>query len=180
MEWQRTKRNKSAEPTIIGIDNGLDGGFCQIGQNTGKIYRVAYMPTRPLGKSKEVDAEGVMYLLHHSLYDQPEYIAIEQPLKHARSSQAMRSMGISFGTIRAVSELCCAETYCYFPMEWQRPLLGKFKRGTSKEAAEAMARKLQPSFEWEIKRSPRSKKKVHDGIVDAYLVAEHHRRQMFS
>ena len=87
---------------IIGIDNGLDGGIVAVSKHTGAVIEKTVMPTfHRLGK-REVDSRKIYDWIIN--LNTPFTVAIEEPLRHARSSQAIRSMAISFGKILGMAE----------------------------------------------------------------------------
>lgn len=156
---------------IVGADNGLDGGLCAISQFDGSLIDRICMPTYQQSGKREVNVREV----HKWLDDlhTPFTLAIEEPLKHARSSQAMRSMAISFGKLIGMAE-------CYgYPIarisvhDWQRAMLGKnIPKGKTKELAFLLAQRMEPDEKWLA--SNRSTK-PHDGLIDAFLIAHHYR-----
>jgi len=151
---------------IVGIDNGLDGGLCAISQHDGSIIAKAPMPTLVYKKKREVDPKRI----HTWIMDlnTPCVIAIEEPLNHARSSQAMRSMAISFGKIIGMSECKNIPIKRIEVRDWQKAMLGKVPKGYTKIAALLTADKLSPKQDWLA--TPRCST-PHDGMVDAFLIA---------
>tara|TARA_R100001509_G_scaffold165629_1_gene148316 strand:- start:3713 stop:4195 length:483 start_codon:yes stop_codon:yes gene_type:complete len=153
---------------IIGIDNGLDGGLVAISKHTGGIISKTVMPTMRRAGKREVNTVEVykwMVGLHT-----PFCIAIEEPLKHARSSQAVRSMGISFGKILGMAECKGWDIMCISVHKWQKQMLGHIPKGKTKEAALDLAYELVPDECWQ--KSKRASK-PHDGMVDAFLIARY-------
>lgn len=128
------------------------------------------MPTMERKGKREVDIKAVREWLRN-LNPQPDAdIVIEEPLRHARSSQAVRSMAISFGRLAALSELMGYEPFCVEVREWQNAMLGKVPKGYTKVAALKVARTLEPDERWLKNNRCRS---PHDGIIDAYLIARY-------
>lgn len=165
----RTKPN-----TVIGIDNGLSGGLCAISAHDGSVIEYIPMPTALISHKSEISTEAIVewisrYLSHQTL------IAIEEPLKHAKSSQAMRSMALSFGKLLGIAETLRYAVERVQVGDWQKPVLGKVPKGKTKQVALAKANARWPDEEWLA--SPRCKV-AHDGIVDAALIAEFARNQM--
>lgn len=153
---------------IVGIDNGLDGGLCAISKQDASIIDYTAMPTFERKEKREIDVIAIREWLRDINIKKGHDIVIEEPLKHAKSSQAMRSMGISFGTLAALARLIGHEPYCMEVRDWHKPMLGRFKKGQSKIAALKKARQLEPDELWlknDRCRTP------HDGIIDAYLIA---------
>ena len=155
---------------IVAFDNGLDGAGCAISKVDGSIIDYIAMPTMERKGKREINITAVREWLR-GLNIQPDAdIVIEEPLRHARSSQAVRSMAISFGRLAALSELMGHEPFCIEVREWQNTMLGKVPKGHTKVAALKAVRTLEPNEQWlkhDRCRSP------HDGIIDAYLIARY-------
>lgn len=152
---------------IIGIDNGLDGGLTAIDLN-GSVVAKTVMPTLHRQGKREASArkiyEWVMNL------ESPFRIAIEEPLHHARSSQAVRSMALSFGKILGLAESREWQIDCISVHKWQKEMLGRVPKGKTKEVALAVANELAPGENW---RKSKRASKSHDGMIDAFLVARY-------
>jgi len=155
---------------VIGIDNGLSGGLCAVNAETDEVINYIAMPTYREGDKTEVDVLAVVdYITKHG-WDKI-LVAIEEPLKHAKSSQAVRSMAISFGKCVGA---CIARhiPVCRIQVkDWQDAILGKgMAKGNTKVTALKRANALWPEQDWlATKRS----KVAHDGIVDAALIAHY-------
>jgi len=151
---------------IVGIDNGLDGGLCAISTFDGGIIDKIRMPTYQLSKKKEVNIRTVNEWLLDLNTDFT--LAIEEPLAHAKSSQAVRSMAISFGKLLGMAESHRYPVKRVSVHKWQKHMLGRIPKGQTKEAALAVAQDLAPDENWLANKRC---KKPHDGMVDAYLIA---------
>jgi hypothetical protein len=155
---------------IIGIDNGLDGGLCAISKHNGSIIDKCAMPTlKRLGK-REVDTRKVYNWICD--LNTESVIAIEEPLKRAKSSQAMRSMGISFGKIMGMCESRDLKVKPIQVLDWQKKILGKVPKSQTKLYALRKAKELAPDEDW---RKNEKCTVPHDGIIDAYLIAQYTR-----
>tara|TARA_R100000655_G_scaffold34521_2_gene67162 strand:- start:593 stop:1099 length:507 start_codon:yes stop_codon:yes gene_type:complete len=158
----------SEEPiVIVGIDNGLDGGLCAISSHGLIVDKIA-MPCKQLSKKREVDTKKVYdWLVNlHS----PFCLAVEEPLAHAKSSQAVRSMAISFGKIVGMAEAKEFELFRVSVHKWQKKMLGNVPKGMSKVAALNVAERLAPSENWLKNKRCRT---PHDGMIDAFLIAQY-------
>jgi hypothetical protein len=163
---------------VVGVDNGLDGGLVALSEYTGHVLEKRPMPTRTMGKKREIDPFAVRdWLL--SLNENPRKVlfAIEEPLKHAKNSQAMRSMGISFGLLHGTGELGGLRVERVQVNDWQPLLLGRVPKGRTKEYALKKATELWPYENWLA--SPRCSV-PHGGMVDAALVAQYARLKLLS
>ena len=156
---------------IIGIDNGLDGGLVAISKTTGSIINKTIMPTQHRAGKREVDTRKLYdWIMSLGQCADDFLVAVEEPLKHAKSSQAVRSMGISFGKIVGLCESrqwahCCVSVH-----KWQKKMIGNTPKGKTKEAALWKAECLAPDECWQ--KSKRAKK-PHDGMIDAFLIAHY-------
>jgi hypothetical protein len=156
---------------IIGIDNGLDGGLVAISKTTGSIINKTIMPTQHRAGKREVDTRKLYdWIMSLGQCADDFLVAVEEPLKHAKSSQAVRSMGISFGKIVGLCESrqwahCCVSVH-----KWQKKMIGNTPKGKTKEAALWKAECLAPDECWQ--KSKRATK-PHDGMVDAFLIAHY-------
>jgi hypothetical protein len=152
---------------VIGVDNGLDGALCAVAP-TGELLRYTRMPTCERNGKREIDVLGV--LAWCNLVEGPFVFAPEEPLKHARTSQAMRSMSISYGKLLALATLSGWDLAPVEVRDWQREMLGKkVPKGHTKIRALAAARELVPEETW----VPKGCRSPHDGVVDAYLIARY-------
>ena len=155
---------------IVGIDNGLDGGICAISAFSGSLIGYMEMPCKERAGKREIDTLKVYEWIMDLNTD--SRILIEEPLKHAKTSQAMRSMGISFGKLLG---MCESHILTVEPIEvakWQKVMLGKVLKGQTKKVALQKAQALEPEEKWLA--SPRCRV-AHDGIVDAFLIAHYGR-----
>ena len=153
---------------IIGVDNGLSGGLVAISNQTGGVVAKTIMPTLHRRKKREVDTRKV-YEWIMSL-ESGFMLAIEEPLRHAKSSQAVRSMAISFGKILGLAESRQWDVNCINVHSWQKVMLGATPKGKTKEVALMVANQIAPDECW-LKSKMASK--PHDGMIDAFLIARY-------
>jgi len=159
----------------IGIDNGLTGGIMALYGSTGEIKMPSDIPV----KSGEVDSAKLSRCLECMAPNHHEscIVGIEECPKHAGSTTALRSMGISYGKIRATVELALPHAKIITvrsgnPLDsWQRAVFGLVPKGKTKSAAWGKACELWPDFEWPTERP--NGRVIHNGIVDASLIAHH-------
>jgi hypothetical protein len=163
-----------SKPTVvIGVDNGISGGLCALDAATGAILSCKPMPLVTESGKEEPCVATVAGMLDE-LTDHDCVFAVEEPLKHAKSSQAVRSMALSFGKLVAVAECHMIPVIRVQVGEWQTPMLGKVPKGQTKVAALRTANILWPNERW----LPTARHRVaHDGMVDAALIAEFVRRR---
>ena len=157
---------------IVGIDNGLDGGLCAITNFDGRIIAKTSMPTMQVSKKREVDISKVKRWLEYldDFKNSRFVLAIEEPLAHAKSSQAVRSMALSFGKLLGMAESNEYEVNRISVHAWQKAMLGYWAKGESKQRALERAQEIAPNECWLKNKRCR---KPHDGIIDAYLIARY-------
>mgnify|MGYP000297641234 FL=1 len=158
------------DTVIVGIDNGISGGLCALSAFDGAVLGCRAMPTKQVADKSEVDIPELLEWLEP--YRKDMVVCIEEPLKHAKSSQAMRSMSISFGLIVGACEAKQFSVHRIQVKEWQDVMLGKkLAKGMTKVAALATANKLWPQQRWIATNKSRV---PHDGMIDAALIAHYY------
>ncbi len=153
---------------IVGIDNGLKGGLCAISEPDGNILAKCSMPTMHRSKKTEIDASKIKAWL--GSLNSSFILAVEEPLGFAKSSQAVRSMALSFGKLMGMAE-CCGYTVSRVSVhKWQKEMLGPVAKGKSKQAALHMAQTMAPEENWLRNKRCRT---PDDGMIDAFLIARY-------
>lgn len=170
---------------IVGVDNGLNGGLCAVSGFNGAVISKIRMPNIHEGLRRdganEIDIREIAEWMTVFKYHNSVLFAIEEPLKHAKSAQAVKSMAYSFGQLMAYA-LLLPDNVSVFRVPitgldgWQRRVLGRVPKSKTKEYALNKARELAPDEDW---RATTRSKVAHDGIVDAFLLA-HFCRELLS
>ena len=155
---------------IVGVDNGLDGGLCALSNFDGSVIDKTAMPCQQRSKKREIDIRKVNEWL--SDLNTPFVLAIEEPLAHAKSSQAVRSMAISFGKLLGMAECKEYEVARISVQKWQKKMLGFIPKGMTKIAALNTAERMAPAENWLKNKRCRT---PHDGMIDAFLIAHYYR-----
>jgi hypothetical protein len=153
---------------IVGVDNGLDGGLCAISDHDGSVIAKIAMPTIWVAKKREVDTAQIKKWLN--FLNTPFLLAVEEPLAHAKSSQAVRSMALSFGKILGMAETSTFDISRVSVHKWQKTILGFVPKGMTKQAALYKAQQIAPEENWLKNKRCR---KPHDGMIDAFLIARY-------
>lgn len=156
------------ESVIVGIDNGLDGGLCAISAFDGGVIDKIAMPTMQRSKKREVATAKINEWLVN--LNTPFTLAVEEPLAHAKSSQAVRSMAMSFGKIVGMAEVKGYDLMRVSVHKWQKEILGNVPKGQTKIFAMEKAEQLAPAENWLRNKRCRT---PHDGMIDAYLIAQY-------
>jgi hypothetical protein len=102
-------------------------------------------------------------------------VVLERCSHHMPRANALRSMAYGCGLIEG---MLIARRYRHAIVgarRWQKEILGGLVAGETKPAALSAARRLWPNLDfWAI---PDGCRKLHDGIIDAALLAEYARRK---
>jgi len=154
---------------IIGVDNGLDGGLCAISSFDGGIVDKIAMPTLNRSKKREVSTTTINEWLMG--LNTPFILVVEEPLAHAKSSQAVRSMALSFGKLLGMAEVKGWKHDRISVHKWQKKMLGRTAKGGTKAAALEVAERLAPQENWLKNKRCRT---PHDGMVDAFLISRYY------
>lgn len=165
---------------ICGIDNGVDGGIVLLDRD-GSILRQMPMPVRKVKRGRknlrEVVCREVVEVLKEA---RPILTLVERPAG-AQSAAAAVSMQDSLATIRTCLELLGACHVLIGAKEWQRTFWKTPKKEdrpegwSTKVAALETANRLWTSHSFLATKRSRV---VHDGLVDAALIAEYGRRYL--
>jgi len=152
-------------PLVIGIDLGLKGAVCLI-DSTGMAAYAHIMPTmkNPHG-GNDVDVVALRRILNSYPKVRIGLTVIEHTHAFGREApKALFSFGRGTGRVQALLEL---EGYQYQevrPTEWKKVVL----TGTTRDKAAAIA--------YCHRRFPDLNPTNHDGIADAFCLAEYARR----
>lgn len=162
----------------IGIDNGLSGGIAVLSPH-GSLIAATIMPVVKTEHGFRIDAQCLpRWITEASQCPAREMvIAIEACPKHARDKAAMRSMGMSFGTIYGAIGARLPDARIIEVQSgngrdsWQRMIgyTGGKNSVDTKPAAFAKARQLWPGETW---LATARSTKPHEGLIDAALIAE--------
>lgn len=157
---------------VLGIDSGVTGGVAIIGQ-TAKVFDIPVRAVR-VGESlrNKLDALALARLIRDNCpADEAAVVFLEQ--LHARAEQGqsgkrngMQSQGAMmefFGGITATLQILRMTVHPVYPQAWKRI----YNLGTDKNASRAMAARLYPELQPELKRVR------DDGRAEALLIAHY-------
>lgn len=164
---------------IIGIDNGLDGGIVAVSTESGAVYIKEVMPTiGTKGKGRRMYDLGTILkiLTNTKLGKEKRHVFLEraQPMP-GNGSLASFSMGYCFGLMQMA---CVALKIPYTiigPREWQKEMFQGINKTDTKQASALIAGRLAPDEDW---RASERCRRPHDGLTDAYCIAEFGRRKL--
>lgn len=163
----------------FGIDPGLSGAIAVLAD--GEAIDVLDMPTREVGKGREVDAAALAALIrevrgaHHgaSFAATLETVfAMGAGREGAGGAAAMQRLGDARGAARGVLEALGVPYIRAAPATWKREygLIG-LPKGDSKEASRQTALRIFPGM------AERLRRKKDDGRAEALLLARYGWRQ---
>ena len=152
----------------IGIDTGKHGGIVALNSSNDIIGKWVM----PLDVDGEIDLHALDVIFkgfRRTVYGDA-IVTIEDPGKHAKSSQAIGGMRYGFGIVKQV----CVSNGIYFHTTssrvWQSYYWTDKGDKTTKEKALEVTKDFWPEEPFLHPGKPRSKK-AHDGLVDAALIA---------
>lgn len=155
--------------TIIGIDPGFTGAIVVVDEGTFKPYS---MPLLVRGKQKDLDYRRVIEILE---FHRPNHLFLERAVSFGMGTKSAFNYGRLFGMLEiAIETVGISHTYVE-PAKWAKEMhAGITAELKSKFKSSIALERLFP--EW-LDQVPKSKKGVlHDGVIDALLIAEYGRR----
>lgn len=159
----------------IGIDNGVSGGLVALSDYPGvDPIATRAMPTQKRRNRDEVDVKELYKWCREVSGDNLSNVVfiVEEP-GGSKSAKAATSMAGSFHAIRGFLDAKYLRWHPVTPRQWQKEMLPGVKKGDTKPAALAAARRIWPLQKWLASERCRI---PHDGIIDAALIAEYARR----
>jgi crossover junction endodeoxyribonuclease RuvC len=157
--------------TILGIDNGLDGGFVALEHDTLQAH---IMPTLGTGK-RSYDLGQIARLLRpYSNGASFAFLERAQAMP-GQGVASMFSIGLGFGMWQGLLTGLQIPFEIVSPQKWQREMFVGISGDGTKVRSALVAQRLRPEFDW--RASPRCRK-PHDGLTDAFCLAEYGRRRI--
>jgi len=162
---------------VVGVDNGTSGALVAVSGYDGSLISKLKMPTVSRKIStvktpiKEPDVGEIAEWIRS--LNSPTRVFLEEAPIHAKSARSLRSQcicqGMLFGMLLGMASKD-VEAHSVGVREWQNHMLGKgIPRGHTKRFALELAQSIDPAEDWLA--TPRSTT-PHDGIVDAFLIAQ--------
>jgi hypothetical protein len=168
---------------VIGCDNGLDGGVVAL-RGDGTVLLKMVTPTLGVvGKGKREFDDAAMHRMLNDIVTHAEEARVALPIVFQEKAQAMPGQGVSsmfsvgkgYGLWRGICVGLGLPREEVHPRTWQAVMLAGLDKTDTKRASAIAAIRYQPSVDW--RATPRCKK-PHDGLTDAYCIAEYGRRQL--
>jgi hypothetical protein len=156
---------------ILGIDPGLNGGLALITED-GIVTET--IPTIGAEKGKTILIPALKNWLLEQKIDHA-YLESVHAIFGASAGSTFK-FGVVLGIIQGILSACGISFEMVDPKVWTREMhrgvVGKLK---SKQKSEIAVSRLFPNVD--LKESPRCTR-IHDGMMDALLIAEYGRRRM--
>jgi hypothetical protein len=152
----------------IGIDTGKHGGIVALNSKNDIIGKWVM----PLDSDGEINLKALDVIfkgLRPTVYGRA-IVTIEDPGKHAKSSQAIGGMRYGFGVVKQACVSNRISFHITSSRVWQSFYWTDRGDKTTKEKALEVATGIWPEELFLHSGKPRSKK-AHDGLVDAALIA---------
>lgn len=150
----------------IGIDPGKTGGLVCLGGD-GELKWAHVMPEDPRGVSSLILHTGSSMRLIHVILEKAQAMP-------KNGAVSMFNYGLGFGIIQGIILAHGVRHTLVRPGAWAKVMHQGTTGDDAKKRSLEAARRLCPSVT--TPPTPRSKK-AHEGLVDAYLIAEWGRRQ---
>jgi crossover junction endodeoxyribonuclease RuvC len=162
---------------VIGIDNGLDGGIVGIRNNDPSTPLLrAITPTLGSGKRSYDIAEMAALLRKMVSVDREPKVFLERAqAMPGQGVSSMFSIGYGFGIWQGLLTALLVPFEIVSPQRWQRDMFVGVNRDDTKAASAVVAQRLRPGTDW---RANARCRKPHDGLTDAFCIAEYGRRTM--
>lgn len=153
---------------ILGIDPGLSGAFATV-QN-GKIFDLNLMPLI----NKEIDFKGIGIILS---FVKPDHVFLERAIPFAMGSKSAFNYGRGFAAVELAIGLSGIPVTYVEPGKWTKEMHEGISADMKPKAKSLIALgRLYP--EW-LPQVPKSRTgKLHEGVVDALLIAGYGQRKI--
>lgn len=154
-------------PAIVGVDPGKAGGIVTIAAATGELVDARVMPATVL---EVVDLLKGVLTWCDGLH---VWLEAAQSMPKQGIASAF-NYGTHYGELRGVLAALKLRHTLVRPVTWAKVLHAGTKASTPKARSLEAAQRLQPGERW---LATARSSKPHEGLVDAYLIAEYGRRQ---
>ena len=163
------------ERVVIGIDPGLRGAIAILGLDELQLTGSVLMPIHKFGKRNQVDLTKLIEVfISLKTTFAIETVSVEHPQTFpGEGAVGAFSYGLGFGMILATLKTLGIPFATVKPQAWKGDVLTGTQR--DKSAAVAFCQNRFPSVEL----YPGRMTKPHDGVADAFCIAEHARRSLF-
>ena len=159
--------------TVLGIDPGLNGALVAFNENG--VVEMNQMPITIIGKEREV-SHGLLALALERI--KPDHIYLERAVSFGMGTKSAFNYGRAFAAIEMAIQFRKIPFTLVEPKKWTKVMhAGVSNDLKPKLKSEIAVRRLFPKIIRAIPCTPKSKK-LHDGIVDAILIAAYGYREL--
>lgn len=153
--------------TVVGIDPGNTGALVSITKNQIKTFN---MPTTKIGKSVEINFQGIQDLLAGELLSTDVHFFVERAMPLAMGSKHAFNYGRGFAAIEIALLLAEVPVTFVEPNKWAKVMHEGISADLKAKAKSLVAvKRLYPKL---VKQLPVNRNgKLLDGAVDALLIA---------
>lgn len=157
---------------VVGIDPGQKGGLVTL-DGTGTIVDMRPMPADP----REVATFLRLTREACGLSRWPLHVMLEKAQSMPKQGIASAfTYGTHYGELRGILVALELEHTLVPPSAWTKAMHVGTRAGEAKVRSMEAARRLKPTEPFKMASSKATK--PHDGLVDAYLIAEFGRRKL--
>lgn len=157
--------------SIIGIDPGLSGGIVFL---VGDYFFAHEMPVIENGKNNDIDFHAFKKMLDRPLLN--PHIFLERAVPMAQGSKSAFNYGRGFAALEIAIQLSGIPVTYVEPAKWAKVMHDGISSDLKPKAKSLIAlQRLFPQYIDKIPQSPKSKK-IHEGIMDATLIAGYGKR----
>ena len=158
---------------ILAIDPGLTGAFVHLNFIGGKRHFFYDMPVIKNGKDREIDFAGVRKILSAC---RGAHVYLERAMPMAMGSKHAFNYGRGFAALEIAVSLSGLPVTYVEPQKWAKVMHAGISADLKPKAKSIIAvRRLFPQYIKYISKNRNDK--MHEGIVDALLIAGYALRQ---
>jgi hypothetical protein len=159
---------------VLGIDPGLEGAFVLTDR---KQIFCWHMPTKPGGKTREVDFDGVVRILDESKRVGCSHVILERAMALAMGSSHAFNYGRGFGFLEIALKLSGLSHSQVLPQQWQKEMFEGVSADLKPKARSVIAaERLYPDLVLCLPKKPKGG--MHDGMIDALHLANYGLRKI--
>lgn len=165
---------------IVGIDPGLSGAFCfmKIDDASKQLCSIDFEKMPVI--EREIDFQGLVKIFQYVFVnDAPAFFIEKVSAMPGQGVCSMFKFGRCVGAVQMLAALSDAPVIEVSPQKWQKEMHEGISRNSvkcPKNRSLIAAGRLFPKVN--LLATERSRK-AHEGFVDALLIAEYGRRQLF-
>ena len=165
----------TAMKTILGIDPGLSGGLVLLNKDRELVNKWV-MPTLKHGSTKVKDLPKLRSILSEAA-ESADHAYLEQyGMRRRQSMQSAAKTGVGFGYLEAML-VCFGMSYTVVaPNKWCAEIHKGISGDKAKEKSRIAVSRLFPNEEL---LATEKSSVMHEGLMDALLIAEFGVREMF-